>query len=103
MREDFDLLAFLLGLPLGLVITLSIGYFVWKRGKRQRRYDERYKRIQEQARSLSWAVTIFTLVIAWAIIIIIEGASLSFFLISGVYVLAMITYGIGAAIADKKN
>ncbi len=103
MREDFNLLDFLLGLPLGIGITLLVGYFVWKKGKKNRRYDERYQRIQEQAKSLSWAVTVLAIVIAWAIIIIFEGVGLAFFLFTAVYVIAMVSYGIGAAIADKKN
>lgn len=34
MHEDFDLLAFMLGLPAGLAVALTVWYFVWKKGKR---------------------------------------------------------------------
>lgn len=103
MREDFDLLAFMLGLPMGLGITLLVGYFVWKKGKKNRRYDERYKRVQEQAKSLAWGVTMLVIVIAWAIIIIFDGIGLAFFLFTAVYVIAMITYLIASVLAEKKN
>lgn len=103
MREDFDLLAFMLGLPTGLAVTLIIGYFIWRKGKKTRRYDERYKSIQDQAKSLSWAVTQLAIVIAWAIVIIVEGPGLAFFLFTAVYVIAMVSYGVAAAAAEKKN
>lgn len=103
MPEDFDLMAFMLGLPTGLGVALTVWYFVWKKGKKERRYDERYKRIQDQAKSLSWSVTVLAIVIAWAIVIIFEGPGLSFFLFTALYVIAIVSYGVGAAIADKKN
>lgn len=103
MHEDFDLLAFMLGLPAGLAVALTVWYFVWKKGKKERRYDERYKRVQEQAKSLSWAVTVFAIIIAWAIVIIVEGPGLSFFLFTALYIIAMVSYGVTSAIADKKN
>ncbi|WP_342514534.1 DUF3796 domain-containing protein [Sporosarcina sp. FSL K6-1522] len=103
MYEGFDLLAFMLGLPTGLVIALSVWYFVRKKGKKERRYDERYQRIQEQAKSLSWTVTVVTIVIAWAVVIIFEGPGLAFFLFAALYVIAVVSYGVGAAIVDKRN
>ena len=103
MREEFDLLAFMLGLPAGLGVALAVWYFVWKKGKKERRYDERYKRIQDQAKSLSWAVTVLAIIIAWAIVIIFEGPGLSFFLFTALYVIAMVSYGVASAIVDKKN
>jgi len=103
MREDFDLLAFMLGLPTGIGIALTVWYFIWRKGKKERRYDERYKRIQEQAKSLSWSLTVLAIVIAWAIVIIFEGPGLAFFLFTALYVIAIVSYGVTSAIAEKKN
>lgn len=107
MYENFYSPHFLLGLVAGSVPTLIVAYFVWnivvKKGKKERRFDERYKRIQEQAKSLSWNVTVLAILIAWSIIIVFEGPGLSFFLFTALYIIAITAYGIGATIADKRN
>ena len=103
MREDFDLLAFMLGLPTGMVPVLIVGYFVWKKGKKNRRYDERYKRVHERAMSLAWSVTMWVIVISLAIIYIFDGVGLALFLFSVVYVIGMVSYGVTAAIMEKKS
>lgn len=103
MHEGFDIWAFLIGLPLGLLITGIVFYFNWRRGKKERRFDERYKRIQDQARSISLIVTAIAIVIAWLVIMIFEGIGLPFFLMTGIYVVMMISYGIGAAISSSRN
>lgn len=103
MHEGFDIWTFLMGLPLGLLITGIVWYFNWKRGKKERRFDERYKRIQDQARSISLIVTAIAIVIAWIVIMIFEGASLSFFLIMGIWIVMNISYLIGAAFSSSRN
>ncbi len=103
MREDFDLMPFMLGTAAGIVFTLIVWYFVWKKGKKNRRYDERYQRIQEQAKSLAWSATMLATVIAFIIVYIFEEPSLAYFLFTGVYVIGMVSYGVTAAIMEKKN
>jgi len=103
MYEGFHILSFLLGLPLGLVITGFILYFSWKKGKKERRFDERYVKIHQQARSISWLVTTITILIAWTIVIIIEKPGLAFFMITAIWVVHMFSYLIGAIIATSKN
>lgn len=48
-------------------------------------------------------VTTFTILIVWAIVIIFEGPGLAFFLMSGLWTIHMVSYGIAGAIANKKN
>jgi hypothetical protein len=103
MYEEFDWLAFILGLPTGLAIAGVVIYFNWRKGKKERRFDERYTRIHQHARSFSWIVTYFAIIIAWFIVILVEGVSLSFFIVTGLWVAHMISYVIGAAIASRKN
>lgn len=103
MYEGFDIWSFMAGLPLGLLIASIVMYMSWRKGKKERRFDERYTRIHEMARSFSWRVTTVTILIVWAIIIAVEGPGLSFFLMSGIWVIHMLSYGIGAAIANSKN
>lgn len=103
MYEGFDLFTFFLGLPLGLVIAGIVLYLSYKKGRKERRFDERYTTIHQYARSISWIVTTFTILIVWAIVIIFEGPGLAFFLMSGMWTVHMVSYGIAGAIANKKN
>lgn len=103
LYENFDLASFILGLPMAVVITGIVFLIMRKVGKKKRWFDERYIRIHEKARSLSWIVTTITILIVWMLIIAIEGPGLAFFLMTGIWVVHMISYGIGAFMADKSN
>lgn len=103
MYEGFDIWVFLAGLPLGLIIVSIVMFIFFKRGKRDRIFDERYKRIHQHARSISWVVTTAAILIAWMIVILIEGPSLAFFILTGIWVTHMMSYLIGALIANKNN
>lgn len=103
MYENFDLLSFLLGLPLAILIMAIV--FLARRsvGKKRRWFDERYMKIHEKARSLSWTVTTITILIVWMIIIFMEGPGLAFFLMTSIWVIHMLSYGIGSLIANRSN
>jgi hypothetical protein len=103
MYEGFDIWTFLAGLPLGLAIAVVVLFISWKKGKKNRLFDERYTRIHQHARSISWGVTTGAILIAWTIVIIVEGPSLAFFILSGIWVTHMLSYAIGAAIASSRN
>ena len=80
MYEGFDIWAFLAGLPLGLVIWGIVHYFMWKKGKKERMFDERYTNLHRHARAISWKVMTVAILIAWIIVMIVEGAKLAFFI-----------------------
>ena len=103
MYEGFSIWTFLAGLPLGLLIASIILFISWKKGKKRRLFDERYRRIHQHARSISWGVTTAVILIAWTIVIIVEGPGLAFFVLTGIWVAHMSSYAIGAAIASRKN
>ena len=103
MFEEFDLLSFLIGLPLAIVIMGIVFMINRKIGKKKRWFDERYRKVHEKARSISWIATTVVLLVVWMIIIIVEGPGLSFFLMTGIWVIHMTSYGIGAFIASKDN
>jgi hypothetical protein len=103
MDNGIDYIAFFSGLPLGIVITLIIWYFIWKKGKKERKYDERYYRIHDQARSMSWSVTTISIIIVWFVVFMVEGLGLAFYLMTGIWVMHMVSYLLGAAIASRKN
>lgn len=101
--EGFDVSAFLLGLPLGMLVTGIVGYFVIRKGKKERRYDERYTKIHNGARSIGWFVSFFFIIGSWAFVIMYEKPSLAFFVLTAVYIVHVTAYGIGAAILNKKH
>ncbi|MFJ7935490.1 hypothetical protein [Sporosarcina sp. NPDC096371] len=103
MYEGFDIWTFLVGLPLGLLIASIILFMNWKKGKKERRFDERYTTVHQHARSISWGVTTAAILIAWTIVIIVEGPGLAFFILTGLWVTHMVSYGIGAVFANSKN
>lgn len=103
MHEGFHIWSFALGLPLGLVIGGVIWYFTWRTGKKQRRYDERYTAVQRQAKSYSWYVTGAAILAGWTIIIIVEKPGLAFFMFTALWIIHIVSYGIGAAVAERKN
>lgn len=103
MYEGFDIWAFLMGLPLGLVVFGVVYYFVNKKAKKERVYDERYTAIHRHARAISWKVMTVAILVAWIIVMIVEGPKLAFFIMSALWMIHMISWAIGAAIASKHN
>ncbi|MFZ7942478.1 DUF2178 domain-containing protein [Neobacillus sp. 19] len=75
------------GLLLGVVITIIVHIVVNRVGAKKHMFDERQKFISTNARAMSWNVTTIVILAAWAVVIIIEGISLSFFIMTGIYVL----------------
>lgn len=102
MYEGFNIWGFL-GLPMGIAIAAVILFFSWRKGRKERRFDERYTSVHQQAKSISWGVTTVAILVGWMIVIIMEGPGLSFFLMSGIWVVHMGAYGIGTVIAERKN
>lgn len=107
MYENFYSPHFLLGLVAGSVPTLIVAYFVWniivKKGKKERRFDERYKRIQEQAKSFAFGITLVAIWIAGTIVYILEGPSLTIYLLTVLFVIAMGSYGVTAVVMERRK
>ena len=103
MYKEFDLFTFLIGLPLAIVIIGIVFIINRKVGKNKRWFDERYHRIHDKARSYSWIATTIAILIVWMIVIVMEGPGLTFFLLTGLWFVHMISYTIGAIIANQDN
>lgn len=103
MYEGFSIWSLLAGLPLGLFIIGIVFYTSWRRGKKERRFDERYTIIQQEARSISWMTTSFAILIIWVIVQIIEKPGLAFWILTILWVVHMTSYAVGTAIASKRN
>ncbi|WP_153731893.1 hypothetical protein [Sporosarcina obsidiansis] len=103
MYEGFTIWSFLLGMPLGLAIAGIIWYINWKVGKKQRRFDERYKNIHRQARSYSWVATTIAILIGWMAVMLMEGPGIAFFIFTAIWVIHMTSYIVGATIANNQH
>jgi hypothetical protein len=103
LSKEINYVEFFTGLPLGIAFTLIILLIIWRYGKKHRWFDERSKGIYEKAMSIGWLSTTVGLLIVWSIIILIEGPGLAFWLMTSLWVLHMLSFGIASMIADKKN
>ncbi|GGB51488.1 DUF2178 domain-containing protein [Virgibacillus dakarensis] len=82
-----------------------IGLFFFQRhiGKKNYRYDERYYKIQSQAKARSWDAMLVIMLIAWPVVIMFDGIGFSFFLLTAIYLLHNITLMITSAYANSKH
>ncbi|KZR59271.1 hypothetical protein [Bacillus badius] len=72
---------------LGGILVAVIVYFINRSiGKKKRWFDERQQHVASRAKAAAWNATSVILLVAWAIIIIYDGISFSFFLMTGIWV-----------------
>ncbi|MFD1019462.1 DUF2178 domain-containing protein [Thalassobacillus hwangdonensis] len=91
------------GLGIACVVLL-ITYFINRKvGKKNRRFDERYYQITRHAKSIGWDVTLVVLLIAWGLVIIVDGIGFSFFLLTGIYVIHCLSLLFSGIYATKKH
>lgn len=103
MNGKIDYLEFFTGLPLAVGICLIVLLIVWRVGKKRRWFDERSRRVNEKAMSISWCATTAGILIVWMILIFVEGPGLAFWLITSLWAIHMLSLGVGSMIANKKN
>lgn len=98
-----DTISGLSGFVVGFGTILLVFLYQRKKGKKERRFDERYETVHAKARSISWGVTLIAIVLMWIGVIIYEGPKLAFFLFTILYLITISSYGIAAAIFNKKS
>ncbi|QUW23451.1 hypothetical protein JSQ81_07985 [Sporosarcina sp. Marseille-Q4063] len=103
MSTNIISVEFLTGLPLAVVTTLLLFFIMWRIGKKRHWFDERFRTVHGRAMSISWLATTVGILVVWMIIILIEGPGLAFWLITGLWVFHMTTFGIASMIANRKN
>jgi hypothetical protein len=81
-----DSLIALSGLGIGIIGIVAAFYFQKKIGRKKRLFDERQQQITNQAKALSWNVTMVVILVAWAVVMIVDGISFAFFLLTAIYV-----------------
>src|SRR5690625_3889545 len=77
----------LLGLIGAIIICIIVFLINRNIGRKKRLFDERYYLKANRAKARSWDAMLVIYLIAWFIVIIFDGISFSFFLLSGLYVL----------------
>ena len=82
-----DSLIALSGLGIGIVGIIAAFFIQKKIGQKKRLFDERQQQITSRAKAFSWNVTMVVILAAWAAVIIVDGISFAFFLMTAVYVL----------------
>lgn len=92
----------LAGFITGAGVVLLIAFLYFKKGKKERRFDERYQEVHEKARTVSWSITLITLMLMWVGALIFEGPKLAYLLLSSAYGVMLISYGIGVVIMNKR-
>lgn len=92
----------LAGFITGAGVVLFIAYLYFRKGRKERRFDERYQEIHTKARTLSWTITLVVLMVMWLGSLIVEGPKLAFILLASAYGLMLISYGVGVLILNKR-
>lgn len=90
------------GFITGAGIVLLIAFLYFKKGNKERRFDERYQEVHGKARTLSWTITLLTLLFMWVGVLIFDGPNLAFILLATAYGVMLISYGIGAIIYNRR-
>ncbi|AZB42391.1 DUF2178 domain-containing protein [Bacillus sp. FJAT-42376] len=90
------------GLIAGVIFAGTAIVFGKRFSKKKRGLDERYHYLMSNAKAISWNITFAVILIAWALVILFEGISLSFFILSGVYVLHCLSLIVSAAYFSRQ-
>ncbi len=81
----------LLGLVGAIVICIIVFLINRNIGRKKRLFDERYYLKANRAKARSWDAMLVIYLIAWFVVIIFDGISFSFFLLTALYVLHNLT------------
>lgn len=81
----------LLGLVGAIVICIIVFLINRNIGRKKRLFDERYYLKANRAKARSWDAMLVIYLIAWFVVIIFDGISFSFFLLTALYVLHNVT------------
>lgn len=103
MYEGFSLWSFLLGLPLGLVITAIVLYITRKKLRKANAYDERYVTVHTKGQAFAWKCSTIAIILAWLYVMISEKIGTAFFVLTFLWLVQMVSYIIGAIVANAKN
>ncbi|WP_196493853.1 DUF3796 domain-containing protein [Ornithinibacillus caprae] len=98
LSEEFLQTPWVILIMLGNYAFLIALFFLQRHlGKKKHRYDERYYQVNNQAKGRTWDIMLVVMLIAWPLVVMFDGISFSFFLLSILYVLHCLIYGVASA------
>ena len=83
-------------------VVLFIAFLYFRKGRKERRFDERYQEVHTKARTVSWTITLLVLIVMWLGALLYEGAKLAFILLVSAYGVMLLSYCIGVLIYNKR-
>lgn len=90
------------GLVVAIIIMMIVYLINRYVGNKKRLFDERYYAKANRAKARSWDTMLIIYLIAWFVVIIFEGISFSFFLITALYILHNVSLIVTTAIVNKE-
>ncbi|MEN2767731.1 DUF3796 domain-containing protein [Ornithinibacillus xuwenensis] len=104
LSEEFLETPWVVLILIGNYLLMLTIFFVQRYvGKKNHRYDERYYQVNNRAKSRTWDIMLVVMLIAWPIVIMFDGISFSFFLLTALYMLHCIIFGISAAFYGSRD
>ncbi len=85
------------------MIVISSFFIPRKIMKKKKQYDERFIYNDHLARSYSWIGSLAIIFIAWFLSLAVFHSLIAFWFITVIYIGHMLTYMIGAIIANSQN
>lgn len=99
---DFMSIGSVSGFFTGFGLMLLLAIYKWRKGKKERRFDERYETIHGKARTFSWSITVVLIFMVFLGAVIYEGFKLAAILLAIVYVFILLTYWGAVAFFSKR-
>jgi len=85
----------------GLILILIV--YQWRKGTKERRFDERYETVHSKARNLSWGITVILTFLLLLGAAIYEGPKLAFILLTIIYAVLLLSYWGAVIIFNKRT
>ncbi|WP_025783110.1 hypothetical protein [Sporosarcina sp. D27] len=90
------------GFIVGFGVVSIIALIYWRKGKKDRLFDERYEKVHVKARTVSWITFVGLSYLLAIAALIIEGLTLASMLLTSLYGVGLITYFIAVLIYNRK-
>ncbi|GGA73336.1 DUF3796 domain-containing protein [Ornithinibacillus halotolerans] len=102
--QEFTEAPWVVLLLIGNYIFMLMIFFIQRKvGMKNHRYDERYYHVNNRAKGRTWDIMLVIMLIAWPIVIIFDGISFAFFLLTALYMLHCLIFGIVVAYYQRKE
>jgi membrane protein required for beta-lactamase induction len=104
LSQEFLQAPWVILILIGNYLLMLTIFFVQRHvGKKNHRYDERYYIVNNRAKGRTWDIMLVIMLIAWPIVIIFDGISFAFYLLTILYMLHCLIFGIAASFYQSKE